>query len=36
MKDLTGRGKISAVPELLDSFMRICGEENVAVRATKQ
>jgi DNA polymerase-3 subunit alpha len=36
MKDLTGRGKISASPELLESFMKICGEENVAVRASKQ
>ncbi|MBQ3405797.1 MAG: hypothetical protein IJH11_00965, partial [Lachnospiraceae bacterium] len=36
MKDLTGRGKISATPELLDGFMRICGEENVAVRASRQ
>ena len=36
MKDLTGRGKISAAPELLDGFMKICGEENVAVRASKQ
>ena len=36
MKDLTGGRKISAAPELLDGFNRICGEENVAVRASKQ
>ena len=35
MRDLTERGRISVTPELLDSLNRICGEENVAVRALK-
>ena len=35
MRDLTERGRISVTPEILDSLNRICGEENVAVRALK-